>query len=188
MSRAAISSTPSTFRSQYDWSERYLETMKHIIGPHLLTKAPFEVDVKENADLVLKVADMRIACRVRTPGYSEAYPNQFTIRSFCRGYRTEFAKVMEGLGDWFFYGHALDYESVIITPWWIIDLDAFREHMRETAQMVGLFDDEPVYPLIYRKHVPNGDGTKFHAFRIHDFPDDPPLLITSERQVAIGHR
>ena len=60
-------------------------------------------------------------------GYADKYGHEFTIRSSRRnGCKTELAKILEGFGDWMFYGHEC---GRTIFPWFILDLDAFRSHI-----------------------------------------------------------
>jgi hypothetical protein len=51
--------------------------------------------------------DMRVAARVRRSGYAQRYPHQFTIRSrVASGAETELSRIVNGKGDWMFYGHS----------------------------------------------------------------------------------
>jgi hypothetical protein len=74
--------------------------------------------------IVLELKAVRIACRIRKDKYREKYGHEFTIRSFRKsGNKTELAKIVEGWGDYIFYGFA-DDEG--LTQWFIGDLKAFR--------------------------------------------------------------
>lgn len=159
------------------WSDRFLPTLQQLIGPLLLVPAAELEDRQHATDLtILTVRDMRIACRVRRPGYAQRYPRQFTIRSNrSNGTRTELAKILDGWGDWLFYGHAISDDLPVIEPWWIIDLHIFRAVQSEV----------PFEP------VRNHDGTEGRAYRFEDF-DTPCLLIASYkrplgRSAAICH-
>jgi hypothetical protein len=160
----------ASYTNDRAFSDRYLYELRTIIGPYLLAPSSLEQDTKEAADLVvLRGRDMTVACRLRRPGYAEKYPRQFTMRSQRdNGTKTELAKVTEGWGDWFFYGHvAADLKS--IAPWWLIDLSAWRAHLiRDGARTVK---------CLQHGDRANGDGTHFHWFKIDSFPSDPPLLI-----------
>lgn len=154
------------FADDYEWSERFIPTMKRLVGPYLLTKSTIEQDTKEATDLVVLCAhNLRIACRVRMPGFYAKWPDDFTVRyRRLNGVRTEYAKIMAGWGDWFFYGHAVDDTSLVIEPWWIIDLNAFR---RQAEQ-----------PWVIPKDQVNTDqATVFRAFKRSHFK--PPFLIGS---------
>lgn len=84
------------------FSGRFLPEIKRVVGGHLLETAPDPLDWHQATDLLmLDARDMRIAARVRRPGYSLRYPHQFTIRSqVASGAQTELSKIVEGKGDW----------------------------------------------------------------------------------------
>lgn len=167
-----------TYQTDRTWSDHYIPAIKRIVGPHLLCESPLEVDQGQAADLILlRARDMMIACRMRRPGYAEQYGNQFTIRrSRDSGATTELRKIIDGFGDWMFYGHAVDESDYdTINPWYLIDLNAFRSHLiTRTVRTHG------------RGRNPS-DGTDFSWFDIPSFGRSPPLLIASsntERVVA----
>lgn len=169
----------SSYQVNREWSNRFLQTIRTIVGPQLLVPAPLEVDQKEATDLiVLRARDMRIACRVRRPGYADDYPNEFTIRSrLDNGHDTELKKIVNGFADWMFYGHALDEnESTIIEPWWLIDLDAFRVHLERD----GFFQQLGQHRISYGERS-NHDGTYFVWFDITSFSESPQLVIASSQ-------
>ena len=157
------------------WSDQWLPRLRALIGPYLLGPSTFDQDTKQCADLVvLSAKDMKIGCRVRRQFcadgriYAEAYPDQFTIRSGrSNGVQTELAKILEGWGDWFFYGH--DNGRHRIDPWWLINLTIFRRGVAEAPN-----SDDVRWDLI--TDIPNRrDGTFFHAYPIDLFP--PSMLI-----------
>lgn len=165
------------------WSDRYLPIMRILIGPHLLTPSPLEVDTKQAADLiVLRGRDMTIACRIRRHGYADRYPWDITIRSKRdSGARTELEKIVEGWADWFFYGHAaLDHGA--LDRWVLLDLSLFRrEFIREgLRQALGM--QPRMGPVAKRQR--NGDGTHFVAFDIRRFPSET-VIATSHDVPAI---
>jgi len=152
----------SMFESDYSWQLQFLPKVKQIVGPLLLGQAPFDLDRAECTDLlVLRAKDMRIGCRVRRSGYYERYPNEFTIRSRRdTGASTELEKIVNGWGDWLFYGHAPD-----LLHWLLVDLHAFR------AQLIRNKDE------LKRGHKTNGDGTYFAWFDVGSFRPDPAICI-----------
>jgi len=154
-----------TYRDDRDLSDRFLPAIKRIVGPYLLEESSAKVDQNEAADLVLVAQDVRIACRVRGMGYWDRFPDQFTIRSRRdSGAKTELAKILDGWGDWMFYGFHDDGDA--IRKWYLIDLHAFRWNL-------------VMFPDVFRsEEKPNGDGTYFRAFWIRSFPEFPPLLIS----------
>lgn len=164
----------SDYRRDRQWSDRFIPTIKAIVGPYLLSPAPIELDQKSNTDLMIFTArDLTISCRIRRPGFSERYPNQFTIRAMRdTGAETEMSKVINGFGDWMFYGHA-DEDEVSIGRWMLIDLNAFRAHLIISRS------------VIVHGRKPNGDGTHFNWFDASSFPSPPKLLIAdSENDFA----
>jgi hypothetical protein len=156
-----------------EFSDGFIPQIKAIVGPRLLCETPDEIDHHQAADLMVFTArDMRIAARVRRPGYAQNpdYRWQFTIRKERdSGAKTELEKILDGWGDWLFYGHSDAQQRIIV--WWLLDLDAVRaahEQMRR-----GTF---PRYAFGDRS---NGDGTRFRWFDIREFPDHPRLVIES---------
>ncbi len=153
------------------WSDRFLPEIKRLVGGHLLSSAPDHHDRHNATDLMmLDARDIRVAARVRRYGYAERYPNEFTIR--CRipsGGKTELSKIVEGKGDWMFYGHA-DAANTNIAAWWLIDLRAFRAAL--------------IRNQVNRTHLrygkgQNPDGTGFVWFDLMSFPSEPPLIIAN---------
>ncbi len=141
------------YQGDRDWSDRYLPTVKKIVGSYLVDIASATVDQKQATDLVVINAEKAIGCRVRRPGFYERYPLEFTMRSHRdSGAKTEHAKVKDGWCDWMFYGHAASVANIDIHRWFLLDLDVWRE---------GNTDG---------KEISNGDGTYFRAFRVTDYP------------------
>ena len=144
------------------WSDCYMPQIRQIVGPVLLEPASDELDQKEATDLViLKARDLRIACRVRRPGYADAYPFDFTIRANRpSGQATELEKIMSGFADLCFYGHA--NEQGLIHRHLLLDLDVFREAMT--------LDPYP-HQFIRVKYQRNFDQSSgFHAYDVRSFP------------------
>ena len=151
------------------WSDRFIPDIKRLIGSHLLSIAPDTMDFSQATDLVmLDARDMRIAARLRRPGYFERYPHQFTIRSRLPSLgETELQKIVNGHGDWMFYGHVSDSQTHI-EHWWLIDLRAFRAALIRHANgghRVTMGDQI------------NPDGTWFKWFDVRSFPAVPPLVV-----------
>lgn len=158
------------------WSDQFIPEIRRIVGPRLLVTSTLEQDREQAADLVvLRGKDVTIGCRVRRPGYADKYPGQFTIRSHRdSGARTELQKIVDGWGDWLFYGHA--GEGATIPVWMIIDLAAFRAHLiRDTHKAQKKRIDWGTNK--------NGDGTSFTWFDATSFVGEPKLLIDSENIV-----
>lgn len=151
------------------WGDQFIPLIKQIVGPHLLSITPDEIDMKQAADLyVFTARDMRIAARVRRYGFLARYPNEFTIRArYDSGATTELEKIVNGWGDLMFYAHA-NSSSTGFNKWWLLDLGAFRAALIRSS-MNGA--------RIRCGDKPNGDGTHFKWFDITSFPDRPPLVI-----------
>lgn len=109
------------------WSDKFLPEIKSILGQNFIGEANQEEDALHNTDLiVLKMDVIRFACRVRKYDYYERFGNEFTLRSARPGeHKTELAKVIEGWGDYFFYGFASADETALHS-WIIGDLKVFR--------------------------------------------------------------
>lgn len=152
------------------WSDRYLPEVKRLVGSHLLQAAPEEQDTREATDLMmLDAKDKRIAVRVRRPGYAQRYPHEFTIRAkIPSGGETELAKIVNGKGDWLFYGHAAEC-GVGLDSWWLIDLKAFRAAL---IRRMG-------HPIRHGERR-NPDGSSFRWFDIRSFPAEPPLVVAGD--------
>lgn len=168
------------YHSDRCFADRFIPEMKRVIGPYLLEPSAFEMDAEQATDLVvLKAKDIRIACRVRRPGYLDLYPWQFTIRAARdSGAKTELKKIQEGWGDWMFYGHAKEDDEPILAQWFLLDLNAFRYQL----SLDGYRKDERRH--ILRGKKPNGDGTHFAWFDVRSFDPEPPLLIACDVQMA----
>jgi len=165
------------------WSDKFIPLIKQIVGPLLLEPTKFTEDTSEVTDLIVLMAkDMRIAARMRRfdAGYSEQYPFDFTLRSNrSSGARTELRKVVDGWGDWLFYGHGSSESSLCIPRWMIIDLHAFRAHL--------IRDGMRGTRCLKHGEIPNKDKkTKFYYFNIKSFPPSPPLLIASSFNLNEG--
>ena len=146
-----------------------------MVGPHLLGETSFEVDATEATDLIVLLArDIRIGCRLRRPGYADAYPYEFTLRSWLRGgAKTELAKITDGWGDWLFYGHAADEPGAQLARWFLVDLHAWRAQQIRSKQRAG----HPAMQV-------NRDGvTAFTAFDLRRFGNEPPILVASSHAV-----
>lgn len=148
------------------WSDQFLPEIKRIVGSYLVQEASVEEDRSCNTDLiVLRAGDIRIGCRVRRyaefskPGYRE----QFTVR-FERPRRvTEYAKIMDGWGDYFFYGFA-GPSNASLCFWSLCDLDVFRRVVQDQMRLNGGH-----VPYKYKKS--NHDGSSsFCVFQFWTFP------------------
>lgn len=109
-------------------SDVYIPEVKRILGEYLIFEGTTQQDQQENTDLiVLTASQIRIGVRVRGPGYFERYGNEFTIRCARPGRtRTELDKIIDGWGDYLFYGHG---DGSKLVAWGIGRLESLRRHI-----------------------------------------------------------
>ena len=155
------------------WSDRFLPEIKSILGTCLIGEPPCEDDQERNTDLiVLKMEAVRIACRVRRYAQLEKYYDQFTIRSGRpSGTKTELTKIIEGWGDYFFYGFSDETENSLII-WYLADLKVFRVWF-----MRKLIENKGKLPGMAQKNKDN--SSVFHAFTFDELP--PNFIIKSKQ-------
>jgi hypothetical protein len=121
------------WRDDKRWSDRFIPEIKGHLGRVLISEAPAEEDAERNTDLViLTLRPWRVACRIREHKYLSRYGGEFTIRSSRpSNARTELGKILEGWGDFIFYGFAAP-QGDSLSQWFIGSLNAFRLwHSRE---------------------------------------------------------
>ena len=160
-----------SYQEDRRWSDQFIPEIKRLVGPHLLGVSSFEQDTREAADLVVLRANLvTIACRVRRPGFADRYGNEFTIRSArTNGVTTELEKIVNGWGDWMFYGHS-DISESGFDLWWLLDLSAWRAHLIREKMVGGR--------RIRRGQKSNFDGaTEFVWFDITSFVGEPNLVL-----------
>jgi len=144
---------PQTFSQGFAFAELHMPAVRRELGelPMKLfmdiEKAEAKQDMEEATDLILSVSGGDIAVRIRRKKFWERgviYGLDFSVRAVCRGHLTEIDKLIDGFGDWYFYGYSSDDKGEI-AEWWLLDLDKVRES--------GVLEDEQ-FPI-----NPNGDGT-----------------------------
>lgn len=154
----------SDWKAEKKWSDQFIPEIKSVLGQYLIGEAPVEEDALRNTDLItLSMAPMRIACRVRREKhYMEGdRRNEFTFRTKVpSGNKTELEKVMEGWGDYFFYGFGGDDKRLI--GWTICNLAMYRHWANEMARRFNC--------RVCGNTYPNGDGTWFEAFNWSQIP------------------
>jgi hypothetical protein len=157
-----------------DWKKTrvHLPQIKRICGEHLIGEAPVEEDRVHNTDLVvLRLDAVRICCRVRSHKWLARHGHEFTVRAGRpSGAKTELRKVVEGWGDYFFYGFD-GPDGPPLAAWLLGDLKVFR----------GWF----VTQLALRKgscpglRQENDDKSSwFFAFTVADLP--PEFVVARE--------
>jgi len=168
-------------RSMKEWekdkrkTDKHLPKIKSILGRYLIGEPPIEEDAERNTDLiVLKMEAVRIGVRLRRPHYATKYPGEFTIRAGRpSGIKTELTKIIEGWGDYFFYGFAdIDNpDSTDVMDWTLCNLKVFRYWFQRTC-----CQNRGKTPGIRKA---NEDGSsEFIAFRFRDLP--PEFIVSQE--------
>lgn len=148
-------------------TDKLLPSVKRILGQHLITTAPFEEDAKRNTDLiVLSLNSVRIGLRIRDASYwmKPQYRDEFTIRcSRPSGTKTELDKIIDGWGDYFFYGFANPRYTDLL-GYMLGNLNVFRSWRSERLARNNV---EPGFLL------PNRDeSSEFRVYKIADLPHD----------------
>tara|TARA_R100001530_G_scaffold53044_1_gene39193 strand:- start:25 stop:516 length:492 start_codon:yes stop_codon:yes gene_type:complete len=145
-----------SYKENREWSDGYMPSVKSILGQAIISESTFKQDTEEGFDLITP-STKRIACRVRDYDKYKQYMQEFTIRSRSEyNKRTEIHKILDGFGDWMFYGFT---KGDVVIYWSIIDLDVFRNNY-ENSDCV---------------EMPNYDGTKFTSFKLGTFP--PSIIV-----------
>jgi hypothetical protein len=154
--------------------------VKRTLGEYLIGEAPYEEDRDRNTDLiVLRMEAVRVGCRIRRPAYLDRYADEFTIRTARpNGCKTELAKIIEGWGNYMFYGIS-DAAEEHLACWVLLNLSGFR-----LWYMAHMATNEGRQPGTVK---PNRDGSsEFRAFKIDDLPVTAITarwLYTPQRQV-----
>lgn len=148
------------------WSDKFLPEIKQILGLYLIGEPPIEEDSERNTDLmVLKMEAVRIGCRIRTHKYflNDKYREQITIREGRpSGTKTELTKIIEGWGDYFFYGFSNESESSL-EYWKLCDLNQFRIYL---MRYLGAY--KGCMPGDFRDN--NDNSSSFRAYNTDDIP------------------
>jgi len=145
------------------WSDAFLPEIKQILGVYLIGEPNAEEDQLKNTDLiVLTMKPVRIACRIRRQEYFERYQNEFTIRCTRPSEnKTELSKIIEGWGEYFFYGFGNE-ETRKLIKWTLADLKVFR--LCFMRRLYGGYKNE---------EKSNKDGSSnFMYFSWCDFPSE----------------
>lgn len=155
-----------TYDERRAWSDGLLTAVRHAISDVLIVPAPAVEDQQHCTDLVvLSTRSGRLACRVRHHEYLgvKNYRNEFTIRTHSRFGQTELRKILDGWGDFVFYGFA-DEAGTGLATYFLGDLDVLRKWRTE------MFDQGQPYP--WRSENNGGGNTGFNAYTIDDLPPE----------------
>lgn len=162
------------------WSDRFLPRIVQIVGPLMLGTAPTYQDQRENTDLMVLDAqeNIRVAARVRKHGYFPGFGHDVTFRhARANGAETEFAKVVNGFGRYFFYGHS-NVDETDIPDWMVLDLNRFQGALiKESLSKMP----EPLR-MKFVKQDNNDNETSFLAYDIRTFPKG--VIISMSASIA----
>ena len=141
-----------SYQISRQWSDKFIPEIKRILCDFFIDVAPMEKDCTEATDLiVMQTTGASIACRVRKNEYR--FFNDMTIRSRLQsGMKTEISKIIDGFGQYYFYGYA-DKQEESIEKWLLGDLNVFRAHLIRKGCMNVLSSE-----------ISNNDGTFFRSF------------------------
>lgn len=169
----------SQFEGNKRWSDKFIPYIADAIGRVLIVPAPFEEDAQRNTDLVvLRMDSVRIGCRVRRHEYFNNYSDEFTIRaSLPSGTKTELTKIIEGWGDFFFYGFS-NADETGLEKWTLADFNVFRLWFNR-----HLFSNKGQLPGKPRTN--NDKSSDFMVFKWEDLPGDF-IVDSSERRFEGG--
>jgi len=120
----------SNYLENRNWSDLFITQLKRELGEAFIDIAPEYKDTQEATDLVVfGIGELCFACRVRRFEYFEKFKDQFTIRLKLPNYRkSELDKIMEGFGDFYFYGFSNKRnDGSGFIKYIIFDLKIFRE-------------------------------------------------------------
>jgi len=125
----------TNFLGSFKWAQTWIPKIAPILGRYAFRESTFEEDTKEATDLiVLRAEGLRVACRVRKPGYVEKYAGEITITTRREtGSPCEWDKLDRA--DWLFYAHAtkenITDEGARLWPYTIIDVKKALPKLRE---------------------------------------------------------
>ena len=160
------------FKEDKAWSDSYMNQVRLAMSTHFLQLGSFKEDTEMNTDL--RIIDFqsvkggigagRISSRLRH--YDPMYPDNvdiYTMRySRPSGMKTEFPKVMEGFGDFFFYGIM---NRGILAVYKIYCLAEFRIWIKQYQK-----DHNGDLPAIKRNNT--DDSSDFLIFEDRDTPKE----------------
>lgn len=159
------------------WSDRFIPEISSHLGRYLITEPAVIEDQERNSDLmVLGMGSVRVACRIRKYNYAARYGDQFTIRKTRpSGAKTELRKVVEGFGDYLFYGFSDEHETHL-HQWFLGNLNLFRGWWTDQLYL----SSPRTLPGIAKENADNSSA--FAAFRLADMPAG--FVVASSKPVT----
>jgi hypothetical protein len=169
------------------WTDKLLpeviENLQSDLGLRDLRVAPYAEDVNRATDLItIGNSVVRIGVRLRTHFYWKNYRNDFTIRSGRpSGVMTELDKILEGWGDYIFYGFANELKNSVV-DYHVIDLKQFRRwsNNKDNQAVVETGSEPIVFMFPNFREIENCDGTCFIPFNI-DKVDSSIIVKTTTK-------
>ena len=160
------------FDAQFEWQAKYANQVVRIIAPYLIKVADPEVDKKENGDFQISFPrNGTVGCRLRKPDMAR-YVGEVTFRSRARnGGKTEITKIIDGYGDYFFYGHVNN--ASVIWHWYLIDYTKLRALFIRRRELID---------HAKANQVTNRDGTKFIVFNVEEQLPEAVIAQSTARQ------
>ncbi len=158
----------SNHREDNAFTRNHYPSIKRALGEALLSEASVEDDILKATDMMpflkFPANGVRIGIRIRRRQYFQRYGDEFTIRSKrpISGNKTELAKILEGFGDYIFYGFSAD-DGHQLYCWTVGCLDAFRRwHAGLNGSTCWQGQD-------------NADG--YSCFRAYKWADIPGIVV-----------
>jgi len=148
------------------WVDLFEPAIKKICAEVFIHAAPKRIDMEEATDLlVLEIKPITIACRVRRYKYYPDFSDEFTMRrSRPSGKKSEISKIIEGWGDYYFYGFSNKFEDGSgFESYTIFDLRIFRREL--------ILHGYKKHLKFSRQNNKNG-SSDFLAFKLNCFPED----------------
>lgn len=161
---------PSTLESNLAFEKSMMPQVKALLKKHAahiirIDTATEEEDTRQATDLVLRVDSGTIAVRIRRLETMVKVKDKrdLTIRTRAHGGgRTEFDKIRDGWGDWYFYAWSQKNQ---IAEYMLLDIQRIRSS--------GLLD-----ALQNRQAIPNvGDNTEFKAISIDELLTNDCVVV-----------
>lgn len=131
----------------WNWANTHMDAVREILKANAMHFIDIRIstpkeDMEMATDLVITITGGEIALRIRRPNVRF---RDLTIRSLCRGYKTEIDKIKEGKSRWYLYAWSDGHGGFI--DWILVDIDQLRNSDL----------------LNYKPTIQNGDGTGFIA-------------------------
>ena len=135
------------------WADGVNNEVKRLLGQTLIHISGENDDAENNTDFMVfphfrRGDACRIAVRVRNHKFYESYKHEFTIRSVrTSGVKTELDKILDGKGDYMFYGFMTEKEDGII-GYTIFDLQKFAEWYKLELKRPAITDPKDIDTII----------------------------------------